>query len=240
MSMKSLKILSVTIVCFCLAGSANALTTTLREGPGYEMGAVNVRTDSGANQDGYGIHVGNSYNGHHYRGLLEYDLAPIGAGRQIDSITLTVTSNRGNGGTLLGLHSYAYDFDETTAKRYSVAPGDTSTVGTLGSLLTEVQYSSSVWGASFTFASTDAFVAAANEAMANDEPLRMIIAALTTGTIASLYGDDNTPSNAGYETWRPTLTIESSEAPVPEPATMAALTAGLAGLGGYIRKRRNA
>jgi len=229
---------------------------------GYTADSVTIRSDiANGNQDNDPDfenivgRVGSDF----MRVLHEFDLSEIAS--QAGGLPVTIDSARlelvtrprddgsGQGGAFtVDLLEYGFDFVESTATWNdpdgdgSAGTGDTTAGGTLGALLSSVAVSGSgISGNSLvTLADSAAFrTAVANALAGGDDTLRLLMKAQNESGSGNRFISfrDEVFATADY---RPKLVVgfTVSSGVIPEPATMLAVFAGIAGLGGYVRKRK--
>lgn len=234
-----------TFVGLCLSARAtSAATINFQEGAsptvGYTMAETDLRESSpGSNFAGARINVGSlsTSANDRMRNVLSFDIDGVGGvapGDTVTSATLTFNvwgrANWDSNTDLLAVHSLTTNFSEGTATWNS--PWGTAGGDYVATSLTAV---TNTTGASFTIPSTPAFVAAANDAIAdNNGVLNLILIApnnegLTVGSFIELYSAEfGTPSQ------HPLLTL-TTVPPVPEPGTL-----GLLLVGAVLLRRRSA
>ncbi len=158
------------------------------------------------------------------RGLFEFDISAIPAGRTVKAAALTLTTLSASAGinnvgapgapTTFNLYTHGYAIDETTAT-WNVPGGGAPPGGALGDLLSSVGFDVEVTGQTVTFESTAALRGAVAEALSGDGTLRLIIANSDESNLGThdfaRFADDK-----GAGASRPRLTVISGP---PDPGT---------------------
>lgn len=204
--------------------------------------------ESGSSFDNSTILVGTTGTaGDFLNGLFSFDLSSVPSGMQIDSISLKLYSAQDDStsvNTTVTFQIYELLRDFTSAATWAKYSSDANWqidgaygVQDRGATL----FSSLAWnpkspsptrGTAYIFDSSAAFVAAANNALVSDGILNLWLGLDTSATgrhVARLVGSED-PS-----TLDPRLTITYS--PIPEPATIFLLMAGLGLMAFRFRKR---
>ena len=239
---------TIALLALAAAGPAHGVTTMFQEGVsptgGYVMGATYIRsTDPTGNQNGdtdLELIFGTTASGDVIRGLLEFDISAIPAADliQASSLVLTTHSDTGldqggeTGDPTFNVHSYGFDFDETSATWNAPGTGDATAGGTLGTLLSSASFDPMSTGMEVTFASTPAFQSAVSDALAGDGFLRLIIAKDDESTVSTHEFTRIAADSFGTAGSRPELVITH----IPEPSR--ALLLLLGGLALISRRRR--
>ena len=185
------------------------------------------------------------------RGMFEFDLSEIEAqgrtptGVQLVMTTLGTDDGQGPDPLTVDLYQYGFDFVEGSATWNdpdgdgNPATGDTTPGGTFGSALTAASFNPVPRDQVITFGDTAAFLDAVNAALASpDNTLRLIARASSesgSGNHFVRFLDETIAAPQG----RPELIVTLAPVSViPEPATMCAVGLALAGLGGYVKRRK--
>ena len=250
----------VRIACFSPLVASGANTLVLQPGvlptATYESEATTIRSDNAnLNYGGasYGI-VGRISASGQLRNVLGFSLGDLPAGSIITSITLTIKGERNDSGSSISedvgfnLHELNSTFVEgvgnvngandtvggvtwnSSQSGTSWTPGGDFNSLVLSSITANPEAADEV---TYTFGTSDAFVAAAQAALDGDGSLDLLLKLNDTdesegGRRAFFYHSDD----AAILEDRPILTIEF----IPEPASFALLVLG--GMIGVVRRRR--
>jgi hypothetical protein len=263
--------LSFACVLLVAACSAQAVSIQYQQGSlpdasyshvGAELWGGNVNANSGA---GTMIRVGRAAQpagAEPIRGVLGFDLAGVPAGHVITSATLTMTIYTTGDGT-----PGAVDLFEITAATplaegtgTITETGDGVTWNTVNgttawatpggdfspTVLSSIPASaggSGALGDKHVYASSPAFVAAANAALSSNEPLNLILAMQGEGAEPRAFwryvSDDIMPDEDFSIEFRPLLTIETAEGVVPEPSVAILAAAALISLVFHRAQKQN-
>ena len=242
------------------AGFAAAATVIFQEGVSPTIGYGHLAQDfrgSGATNNGTDTLVGMQVGGVlQIRTVLSFDLSMIPAGAVIDSLNLVMTVNNLGNGTISGLGAIEVHEvipnalatnnlvdGQVTWTTWKTGSNWTTAGGDFGILLTSAlivdgdadnQIDN---GEKATFASSAAFITAAQNAFNAGLPLELILLSPTAeGAVSSnfaRFGSDTAATTSN----RPQLTIDYT--PAPEPSAMAMLAVTAVGmLSRRIRQRR--
>lgn len=237
------RFMAAVVVAVAAASSARGVTIQFQEtDAGYQAGAVTMRSTASqamGNDGGNGFQIGRTATeGDFLRGFLSFDISSIPAGSTIESATLTLTS-RSNDATNPGqnftielreLVGAASETQVIWLNRDFAGPTPWATPGgdiqatALSSILANPATIDTPDASAYVFATSSAFVAAAQAAVDGAGTLHMIAVspdgeAHGSRVVFTFASDDPGGSGASqvFEANAPLLTIEYS--PVPEPAS---------------------
>jgi hypothetical protein len=236
-------------VLFAFATPANAALLTSMATQSIHIRSDGPNTNYNVDTDFEDL-IGGNGTADSFRALYQFSLSPLlddliaeGGGNfanlNISSVTLTLFERRNNNSGVnhnLAVYNYGFNFVETVSSwndpdgNGNTATGDTTPGGTFGStMLSSASYSPSPVAdtSSVTFPSSADFINAVFAAAQGDGTLELMVRKTNANTTFVSFASDEYATNINRQ---PTLSVNFTVTPVPEPSTWALLAGSILGL----------